>query len=440
MPDRKRKGILSCCNGSNNVYCQLIQREYFLQKSPRHSYRILGSLITKCEYTFKKVWSETSSQRISCDGSVGFLSSEFTRKIHIKFRKKTLIFFKNYSHCVDSSSFHPYHKFDVQQVSPSKIADALLTEGFPETVDLPYKGYKASMLALTKGNMLLRVDLQNGQLLEQVYVGLPRISFRTIQWNVVGESVALISSLFPSGQRRARQQTEWEKVKELVILSLFPLSFVCKFSVNKQVFGRHATDASVFLNLLTIMYSSGHVRMYSMETILQQYKLHGYQLREPMSDGTFFGVHPSPLTENVEIKELPPCLFEVRCRNRDVMLTLPPCYYIMCPFREENGHCCFSFETHKMVQSGCISKGETSIYEDRIALHADDSGRIVHMTNTQLRLLKLQHDEKRNETELVEDFVITRSIEVQLPSLKVSRSGRILKQRVIPDSVDMFER
>ncbi|RUS71456.1 hypothetical protein EGW08_020787, partial [Elysia chlorotica] len=158
------------------------------------------------------------------------------------------------------------------------------------------------MLALTKGNMLLRVDLQNGQLLEQIYVGPSRISFRSIQWNVVGESVVLISTIFPPGQGQARQEVDSAKVKQLVILSLFPLSFVCKFSVSKQVFGRHATDVSVFFNLLTIMYSSGHVRMYSMETILQQYKTHSHQLREPMGDGTFYGIYPSPLTENLEIK------------------------------------------------------------------------------------------------------------------------------------------
>ncbi|RUS71566.1 hypothetical protein EGW08_020674 [Elysia chlorotica] len=62
------------------------------------------------------------------------------------------------------------------------------------------------------------------------------------------------------------------------------------------------------------------------------------------------------------------------------------------------------------------------------------------MTNTQLRILKLQRDEEKNVTELMEDFMITRSSEKQSPSLKVSRSGRILKQKVIPDSVDMPER
>ena len=46
--------------------------------------------------------------------------------------------------------------------------------------------------------------------------------------------------------------------------------FIETFVLAQQVFGRHAADVSVFLDLLTIMFSTGHVRMYSMETILQQ--------------------------------------------------------------------------------------------------------------------------------------------------------------------------
>ncbi|RUS71455.1 hypothetical protein EGW08_020786, partial [Elysia chlorotica] len=101
MHPTQQKGVLFPFNQWITVSCELAQREYRLQKSPRHSYRILRKLTTKCDYTFKKVWSKTSSQRISCDGSVGVLTSEFTRKKHIKFRKKTLIFFKNYSQCID---------------------------------------------------------------------------------------------------------------------------------------------------------------------------------------------------------------------------------------------------------------------------------------------------------------------------------------------------
>ncbi|GFR62412.1 DDB1- and CUL4-associated factor 17-like [Elysia marginata] len=410
---------------NNNVCCMLVQREYLLHKSQRRSCHVLRSLLTKCDYTFHKVWWQTSSQRISCDGA--------------------LIFLKNYSQCVDSSAFHPRVKFQVSQVSASsKITDALLTEGYPETMDLPHKGYRASMLALTKGNLLLRMDLQNGHLLEQIYVGFPIIKFRTIQWNVVGESVTLISQIIPPELRTQRleagQELHPDRWKQIVILSLFPLQFVCKFSVSRQVFGRHVLDVSVFLDLLTVMHSSGHVRMYSMETILKQYQYHSYNLRQPMSDRALYGVYPSPLTENVEIKELPPCLFEVRCRNRDVMLTLPPCYYLMWPYKEEIGVCCFSFETGQMVRSGCISKEEASAYDDRIALHADDSGRVVHMTNSQLRLLKLKRNEEENFTELVEEFVISRNIEPKPPSLKVTQSGRIIKQRVLPDAVDLPDR
>ncbi|GFO35972.1 Ddb1 and cul4-associated factor 17 [Plakobranchus ocellatus] len=259
---------------SNNICCSLVQREYSLPKSHRRSYRMISQLITKCDYTFKKVWSKSTNQLISCDG--------------------TLVFFKNYSQCVDW----------------------------------------ASMLALTKDNLLLRADIENGHVLEQIYLGSPPTSFKTLQWNVVAESVTLISKSLSNKRGQVRQ----------------------------EVFGSHAVDVSVFLDLLTVMYSSAHVRMYSMEWIIQEYKFHSQQLYEPVSDGA------------------------------------------------------------------------------RIALHADDSGRIVHMTNTQLKLLKLKQDEKKNVTQLVEDFIVTKNIEPKLPSLKVSQSGQILKQRVIPDSVDMPER
>ncbi|KAI8796242.1 DDB1- and CUL4-associated factor 17 isoform X2, partial [Biomphalaria glabrata] len=55
---------------------------------------------------------------------------------------------------------------------------------------------------------------------------------------------------------------------------------------------------------------------------------------------------------------------------------------------------------------GGYIKPEEDEQNDRISLHADDSGRILHMKNEELRVLKLVEMSDGKERQLVDDFVI----------------------------------
>ncbi|XP_035825989.1 DDB1- and CUL4-associated factor 17 isoform X2 [Aplysia californica] len=335
----------------------------------------------------------------------------------------------------------PHKRFSLHKDKLAKIEDALIMEGIADSVELRHRNHKSCLLALTKDNMLLRIDLDTGQVMEQVYLGPTSIRYKKIQWNMVDESFTLCSMLFPRQPVHFLRQAGMEvtDVIQLTILSCLPLDFVCKMSVTRQVFGKDTVDAAIFLNLLMVMHSMSHVRMYSLETIMKQGCLHQQKLYDKLEDGTTYGIYPSPVTVSVKLEERPPCLFEVRCRNRDVMLTMPPCYYIMWPFGNYRGYCCFSLRTQEMVEGGCL-QAEDSAPEERVSLHADDSGRIVHMKNAELRVLKLQAQANDEERKLVEDFVINFTPQPQSPILQVTQSGRIIKQTVRQDCSQLQER
>ncbi|CAG5116004.1 unnamed protein product [Candidula unifasciata] len=407
-------------NKRGNIYCHVLAREYSEKSSHRRIHHILGNLIISGRRTFQKSWSQRSKKHIACDGRFAF--------------------FDNYQNCIDCGSPFPGPrlKFSVQRSQPGKIEDALIMEGYPETLSLANKGYRSSLFALVKGNVLLRLDMQDGRILDEVFVAPPSVRYKRIQWNVAEESFALCSTLTQTRPAHLLRQTGQE-VMHLTIMSCMPLEFVCQFAITRKVFGRDAVEASVFLNILMVMHSTNYVRMYSLERILDKSKMDGYTLYQEFKDGSRHGVHPCHLKHNITLKEPPPCLFEVRCRNRDVMITMPPCYYVMWPIGKANGYCCYSFQTRQIVEGGLLEAEECE-FEERVSLHADDSGRIVHMKNSQLRLLKLAAGSGGNEHRLVEDFVIDFSPVPKSPVVRVSQSGRVIKQRVIEDCNTLVDR
>ncbi|BFZ23000.1 hypothetical protein BsWGS_26039 [Bradybaena similaris] len=410
-------------NKRGHIFCHLFAREYSDKSSHRRIHHILGNLIINGNYTFQQSWSRKSKKHIACDGRFAF--------------------FDNYENCVDCNSWSPYPKFYVQKNQPGKIEDALLMEGYPESLSLPNKAYRSSMFALVKGNHLVRVDMENGQTLEEVYIGPPSVRYKRIQWNVAEESFTLCSTVTQNvpnhGLRQAQNDTAGQDVIHLTVMSCLPLEFICQLAITRQVFGRDVVEAAIFLDILMVMHSTNYIRMYSLERILDKGRIDSYKLYEEFQDGSRHGVFPCHLKHNVRLEEPPACLFEVRCRNRDVMITMPPCHYVMWPVGKANGYCCFSFQTRKMVKGGLLDAEECE-FEERVSLHADDSGRIIHMKNSQLRVLKLAVSSGDNEHHLVEDFVIDFSQIPEPPVLRVSHSGRVIKPRVMEDCSKLADR
>ncbi|CAL1531038.1 unnamed protein product [Lymnaea stagnalis] len=406
----------------SNIYYHLLAKEYCSKYSHRRIHHVLGTLITKGSYKFTKVWEKHSKKHIACDGRFAF--------------------FDNYEKCIDCANHHnkAVVKFNLPKKSCCKIEDAILMEGTPETVSLPHKGYRGCLLALNNKNLLIRIDIESGHILEEVYVGSTHLKFRKILWNVFDESFLLCSNkLLPS----ERQSSHSQPFMQLVVMSCMPLDFICKFPLTKQIFGKDACGASISLNILFVMHSSNHVRMYSLERIMSESLTHSHKLYDVLPGGEQYGVYPSCLTQNITLTAPPPCLFEVQCHNHDVMLTMPPIHYIMSPYgsRYQRGYYVFSFENRQMVKGGFLEP-ETDEIDDRVCLHADDSGRIIHMKNKELKILKLlKKNESDNETELVEDFIISCGKDAKIsPFPTVTQSGRIIRPRVRDSSVEITER
>ncbi|XP_013084638.2 DDB1- and CUL4-associated factor 17-like [Biomphalaria glabrata] len=400
-----------------NIYCHLIAKEYCTKSSHRRIHYILGTLIIRCDYTFAQIWHKESKKHIACDGKFAF--------------------FDNYEKCI--SCIHPGNSplFVIQKPRPGKIEDGLIMEGLPETVDLPHQGYKGCLFAINSDNFLFRVDLESGQVLEEVYLGDSSVKFRRLQWNTIDESFIVCST--KKCQQINGRAPESGDIMQLVVLSCMPLEFICKFSITKKIFGKSTCDATIFLNILVVMHTSSYVCMYSLERIIKQSLTHQQKLYTKLQDGSSYGLYPSALTQNIEISETPECLFQVRCQQHDVMLTMPPCYYVMCPYGKNRGYECWSFKTHQKVVGGYI-KPEEDEQNDRISLHADDSGRILHMKNEELRVLKLVEMSDGKERQLVDDFVIKCHEQSKHQAPIVSQSGRIIKQRQREGCIDLPER
>ncbi|KAH9504370.1 hypothetical protein Btru_063435 [Bulinus truncatus] len=402
-----------------HVYVHLLAKEYCTKFSHRRILYILGTLLTRGNYSFNHVWHRESKKHIACDGNFAF--------------------FDNYEQCIDCTRpfNQPSIKFVMKKTRSGKIEDGLLMEGMPETVNLPFQGYKGCLFAINVDNFLFRVDLETGHVLEEVYISDSSVKFRRLQWNTIDESFLICST--KKYQQNNGRLGEPGEVMQLALMSCMPLDFLCKFSITKQIFGKDVSDATIFLNILVVMHTSSHVCMYSLERIISESLTNEQRLYSKSEDGSLYGIYPSHLKHNIEILERPDCLFQVRCYNHDVMLTMPPCHYVMCPYGQNRGYRCLSFETHQPVKGGYIEPEEDELNE-RISLHADDSGRIIHMKNEELRVLKLAQRPDSNEKELVEDFVIKCTEQPRLQVPVVSLSGRIIKQCKREGCIDLPER
>ncbi|XP_059142928.1 DDB1- and CUL4-associated factor 17-like, partial [Physella acuta] len=345
-------------------------------------------------------------------------------------------FFDNYVTCINCASPHgsPSKKFVVNKSRPAKFEDALLMEGNPESYSLPNSGHKSCLFALSSENFLFCIDLENGKIFEEVYIGSTTVKYKKILWNTVDESFTLCSQLNPKDGVLQSQE-----VVQLTVMSCLPLEICCKFSVTKQVFGHDVVDASIFLNILVVMHKSSYVRMYSLEKLVAENLTHPQKLFEKTDTDSRVGMYPTGISHTLQLSACPICLFEVRCWNGDVMLTMPPCYYLMCPYKEDKGYCCFSFETKQMIHGGHL-EAEDDALNERVSLHADDTGRIIHMKNKELRVLKIVPIQESKERELVEDFVITvqEATKPQLPT--ITMSGRVVKPRKKENCVEIVDR
>ncbi|EAX11212.1 hypothetical protein FLJ13096, isoform CRA_a [Homo sapiens] len=267
-----------------------------------------------------------------------------------------------------------------------KIEDALLWE-CPVGDILPNSSdYKSSLIALTAHNWLLRISATTGKILEKIYLA-PYCKFRYLSWDTPQEVIA-VKSAQNRGSAVARQAGIQQHVLlYLAVFRVLPFSLVGILEINKKIFG-NVTDATLSHGILIVMYSSGLVRLYSFQTIAEQFmqqKLDlGCACRWGGTTGTV-GEAPFGIPCNIKITDMPPLLFEVSSLENAFQIGGHPWHYIVTPNKKKQ----------KGVFHICALK-DNSLNENVLTVTA--SGRVVKKS------FNLLDDDPEQETFKIVDY------------------------------------
>ncbi|XP_012506138.1 PREDICTED: DDB1- and CUL4-associated factor 17 [Propithecus coquereli] len=323
---------------------------------------ILRALVCQESTKFKNVWTTHSKSPIAYE--------------------RGRIYFDNYRCCISSVASEPRKLYEMPKCSKSeKIEDALLWE-CPVGEVLPNQSdYKSSLIALTAHNWLLCISATTGKVLEKIYLA-SYCKFRSVSATLVSNNVTVVAMCLSAGIQQP-------VLLYLAVFRVLPFSLVGILEINKKIFG-NVTDATLSHGILIVMYSSGLVKLYSFQTITEQFmqqKLDlGCACRWGGTTGTV-GEAPFGIPCNIKI-------------------------------------------TGKRAKNGIQEMECCSLESDWIYFHPDASGRIIHVGPNQVKVLKLTETENNSsQYQISEDFVILANRENKNENLfTVTASGRVVKK------------
>ncbi|XP_033764005.1 DDB1- and CUL4-associated factor 17-like isoform X2 [Pecten maximus] len=361
-----------------NTLLMLTNRERYGQHKQHHaSYKILRSLICGGNYSYKKVWQKNSDKRISCEGGKIYLEN-----FRIWYGGYNL---KNEPQCLQVN----------QPRSPNrKIEDALVACIHSECLPLPNNGHKFSLYCLEK-KWLLRfvLDKKRESPVESVFLSQTH-KFSDISWNEPNKSLVLRSTHNSRPNQHVRQAgAPVPIVRLLAVFEVCPLKFVGMIKITEEVFGKDVVNAVISQGLLITMHQSGWIRMYSFDQIVEKYRKFEAKLYEEFdTEGNICGDLPLGLPCNIHITECPPVLFEVRCAQHIVDVGGFPWHYLISPLSQSCFRVC-NLSNGQLAKNGILSMDVTNLDTDKANFFGDDSGRILFVGATDVRLLKISSDD-----------------------------------------------
>uniref|UniRef100_A0A6J0UNT1 DDB1- and CUL4-associated factor 17 isoform X1 n=1 Tax=Pogona vitticeps TaxID=103695 RepID=A0A6J0UNT1_9SAUR len=405
----------------HSVCCLLTRRSQgFYTKDAGVVYRknmgILRKLICQESTTFKKVWTTHSTSPIVYQSGK--------------------VYFDNYRCCVSSITQEPRIIYQMPACPKSqKIEDALLLECPVGEVLPSLSDYKPSLAVLTAHNWLLRVSVNTGEILEKVYLA-SHCKFRYLSWDSPQEVMTVKSSQQkpPVASRQAGSQPS--VLFFLGIFSVLPLTFIGMLQIDKKVFGNTMTDVAMSHGMLIVTHSSGLVRLYSFQTISEQFMQHQVDLGQEYNWNGKVGIvgrYPFGIPCNIKITDTPDLLFEVSSLESTFQIGGYPWHYIFTPNKKSQKgifHIC-SLKDHTLAKNGIQDMQCCSLEPDWISFHPDSSGRILHVGPNLVKVLKLKEIENHaGQQEVTEDFIIETNRENSVNNaVTVTASGRIVKKR-----------
>uniref|UniRef100_A0A8C8YEN2 DDB1 and CUL4 associated factor 17 n=2 Tax=Felidae TaxID=9681 RepID=A0A8C8YEN2_PANLE len=328
---------------------------------------ILRVLVCQESTKFKNVWTTHSKSPIAYE--------------------RGRIYFDNYRCCVSSVASEPRKLYEMPKCSKSeKIEDALLWE-CPVGEILPNPSdYKSSLIALTAHNWLFRISATTGKVLEKIYLA-SYCKFRYLSWDTPQEVIAVKSAQNKCSALARQAGIQQPILLYLAVFHVLPFSLIGILEISKKIFG-NVTDATLSHGILIVMYSSGLVRLYSFQAIIEQFmqqKLDlGCACRWGGTAGTV-GEAPFGIPCNIKITDSPPLLFEVSSLENAFQIGGHPWHYIITPNKKKQ----------KGVFHICALK-DNSLNENLLTVTA--SGRVVK------KKFNLLDDDPEQETFKIVDY------------------------------------
>ncbi|XP_005290500.1 DDB1- and CUL4-associated factor 17 isoform X1 [Chrysemys picta bellii] len=382
----------------------------------RKNMGILRKLVCQKSTKFKNVWTTHSTSPIAYE--------------------RGRIYFDNYRCCVSSIAREPRILYQLPACSKSeKIEDALLLEcPLGETLPSP-PDYKSSLAVLTAHNWLLRLSANTGEILEKIYLP-PYCKFRYLSWDTPQEIMVVKSAqhkLPAAAQQAGIQQSV---LFFLAVFRVLPLKFIGMLEINKKIFGNNVTDVALSHGMLIVMYSMGLVRLYSFQSLSEQFTEQQFDLGCKCNWNGKVGIvgkYPFGLPCNIKITDTPPLLFEVSSLENSFQIGGYPWHYIITPNKKKHKgvfHIC-ALKDNALAKNGIQDMKCCSLEPDWIYFHPDTSGRIIHVGPNLIKILKLKEIENNKyQQEIAEDFVIVANRQNNANnSVTVTASGRVVKKR-----------
>uniref|UniRef100_V9KN91 DDB1-and CUL4-associated factor 17-like protein n=1 Tax=Callorhinchus milii TaxID=7868 RepID=V9KN91_CALMI len=377
---------------------------------------ILQHLVCQKTTTFESVWAKQSNSTVSYE--------------------KGRIYFDNYRCCFSSIGPRPTLLYELPKRHESeKIEDALLCECPVEEMLPKPSDHKPCLITVTASNWLMRICTSTAEILEKVHLS-SQWKFRYLAWETTRETIVVKTThnkLTPAARAAGMQQSA---LFYLILFNVLPLTLIGMLDINKKVFGNNVTDATISEGLLIVTFSTGLVRFYSCQWIIEKFMQKQLVLGETCDwNGTtgIVGMAPFGIPCNIQITDCPPVLFEVSCLENALQIGGQPWHYISTPNkRSQKGiyHIC-ALQDKTLAENGIQEMQCCSLETDWIYFHPDTSGRIMHVGPTQINVLQLTKvSEDTQRRQVLPAFTIFAEREKKVESSEtVTASGRVVKRR-----------
>lgn len=360
---------------SKQNVCERIIKRSLLGSSARTDMGILKTLISSKSRTFSKTWSKMSKNPIGFDNQ------------HLFFEKFRTVYTTNGNKGKPSLLYQLPTLRSKEKVESAVIFETPLDQSSLQECEVE-RSFRPCLLAVTASGILLRQDIQSGEILQSVYLG-KSYKFKHIVWETDLCRLAITSVHRPKPPRAAQDEST-SVVHTLMYIAVFevaPLKFLAVIPINMKIFGNNLVDASLSNGVLFTMHQGGIMKLFSLKEILENCTT------EAVLGTTFnfscggldegkqgtVGEMPYGVPVNTKFEKQPSLLLQVSSHRHFLSFGGFPWHYVASPKGQSSVFEVFTISNQKAVHNGLLNSGLFSIEQDHASFHADHSGRILHV-------------------------------------------------------------